>query len=111
VEKLAHFHDLPVDDFIPLLLAYKLRMQQTERLASTSAVDGTSTGSSYLDGVQKSAMDIHYYLDGDNTTTSNTTIVRVDKPAVQRRFETYFAAQIAQCADIRKQAAAIDPII
>jgi translation initiation factor 3 subunit L len=110
VEKLAHFHDLHVDDFIPLLLAYKLRMQQTERLAST--VDGTGTGSSYLDGVQKSAMDIHYYLDGDNTTTSTTTtIVRVDKPAVQRRFETYFAAQIAQCADIRKQAAAIDPII
>lgn len=93
VEKLAHFHDLGVDDFIPLLLAYKLRMQQVER-----------TTGSYLQGELKSAMDIHYYVDGENT-------VHVDKPSSQRRFETYFAAQISQCAEIQKQAAAIDPII
>lgn len=93
VDKLAHFHDLGVDDFVPLLLAYKLRMQQVER-----------TSGSYLNGELKSAMDIHYYVDGENT-------VRVDKPASERRFETYFAAQIAQCAEIQKSAAAIDPII
>jgi translation initiation factor 3 subunit L len=106
VEKLAHFHDLDVNDFIPLLLAYKLRMQQTERTTTT-----TTTGGSYLDGVQKSAMDIHYYLDGGGGDNNTSTIVRVDQPAIQRRFETYFAAQIAQCVDIQKQAAAIDPII
>jgi hypothetical protein len=73
-------------------------MQQTEGTTMT-------TGGSYSDGVQKSAMDIHYYLDGGGDN------FRVDQPAIQRQFETYFAAQIAQCADILKQAAAIDPII
>jgi hypothetical protein len=31
-----------------------------------------------------------------------STIVGVDQPAIQRRFETYSTAKIAQCADIHK---------
>jgi translation initiation factor 3 subunit L len=101
-EKLAHFHDLNVNAFIPLLLAYKLRMQQTERTTTTT----TMVGGSYLDGVQQTAMGIHYYLNGGGDKRTST-IVRVDQPAIQRRFKTYFAAQISQCADIQKQAEAI----
>jgi hypothetical protein len=49
---------LYVDDLIPLLLVYKLRMmQQTE--STTMATTTTMVGGSYWDGFQKSAMDIH----------------------------------------------------
>jgi hypothetical protein len=75
---------LNVNDLIPLLLVYKLRRQQTER--TTMATTTTTVGGSYWDGVQKSAMDILYYLDGGGGDNDTSTIVRVDQPAIPRRF-------------------------
>ena len=94
VDKLAKFHDCDdVNDFLPLLLSYKLRMRQLER------VDGTSL--SFEDHlVHKSALDIHYYVEGD--------AVHVDEAERPRRFENYFVAQITQGNDIRKDALNID---
>lgn len=92
VQKLASFHDLQVDDFIPMLLAYKQRMRQLER-----------NGDNYSEGAHKTALDIHYYIDDEK--------VHVDEPEIQRRFETYFVSQIAQCADIRREARAINTVI
>lgn len=84
VQKLANFHDMSVDEFLPLLLSYKSRMRQKE----------------LPDGEYKMALDIHYYLVGDE--------VHVDEAEKQRRFENYFIGQIAQNGDIRKDAVAID---
>jgi translation initiation factor 3 subunit L len=90
VEKLAKFHDMWVPDFLPLLLAYKLRMRQVER----------GEGDSYIGGTQRSALDIHYYLNG--------ALVHVDEAEKTRQFENYFVAQIAQNIEIRRDALAID---
>lgn len=92
VQKLASFHDLEPNDFVPFLLSYKSNMRQLER-----------TGSSYSEGTYKSALDMHYYIDNET--------VHVDEPEIQRRFETYFVNQIAQCAEIRREARAINTII
>lgn len=93
VQKLANFHDKPVEDFVPLLLSYKARMFQTER----------SESDTYSGGEDKSALDIHYYINNDT--------VNVDEAEKQRRFETYFASQIAQSTDIRREAEKIDTTV
>jgi translation initiation factor 3 subunit L len=93
VQKLANFHDVSVPDFVPLLLSYKARLRQKER----------GDGDSYSAGTPKSALDIHYYVENDT--------VFVDEAEMQRRFETYFASQIAQTCEIRQEVVAIDPIV
>jgi translation initiation factor 3 subunit L len=90
VEKLAKFHDTSVPDFLPLLLSYKVRMRQKER----------GDGDSFAEGSWKTALDIHYYVEEDT--------VYVDEAEMQRRFENYFVAQIAQSNEIRQEAVAID---
>ena len=91
VGKLAKFHDCQtVEDFVPQLLSYKLRMRQVERGESDS----------YSGGAPKTALDIHYYIDND--------LVHVDEAEIQRRFETYFLGQIAQNLEIQQEALAID---
>jgi translation initiation factor 3 subunit L len=83
VPKLASFHDLSVEEFLPLLLSYKARMRQKE-----------------LDGEFHSALDIHYYLEGEE--------VLVDEAEKQRRFENYFIGQIAQNKEIGQDAKIVD---
>lgn len=93
VEKLAKFHDLSKDDFIPLLLAYKLRLRQKER----------SEGDSWCDGKWKTALDIHYYLEQDSCF--------VDEAEQRRRFENYFVAQITQSFEIRQDVISINTVM
>jgi translation initiation factor 3 subunit L len=93
IDKLAKFHDLSKDDFIPLLLAYKLRMRQKER----------SEGDSWCEGKWKTALDIHFYLEQDNCF--------VDDAEIRRRFENYFVAQITQNSEIRQDVLAIDTVL
>jgi hypothetical protein len=84
-KKLAHFHDLNVDDFIPLLLlAYKLLNATNGTHKHDDDDDDDDDDDHGRRRPKVSHGDIHYYLD-----------VRVDQPAIQLRFETYFAAQIA----------------
>jgi len=90
VSKLASFYDQSSPEFLPLLLSYKARTRQIER-------DDDDT---YIGGTYKTALDIHFYLVGDNC--------HVDEPEKQRRFETYFASQILQNSEIQKDAVAID---
>ncbi|GKY97315.1 hypothetical protein MPSEU_000689900 [Mayamaea pseudoterrestris] len=90
IEKLAKFHDLSVDEFLPLLLSLKSRMRQLER----------SSSESYVDGEWKQSLDVHYYIVKD--------MVHVDEAEKQRRFENYFVAQIEQSNEIRRAVAAID---
>lgn len=92
VSKLATFHDLPVAEFIPILLSFKARMLQVER--------DEESNDTYVDGTRKTALDIHFYLTGENC--------HVDEAEKQRRFETYFAAQISQNSEIQKEALSID---
>lgn len=88
LEKLAHFHDMEsADDFIPLLLAYKLRMRQMERNSEESSFFGN--GASF-----KSALDFHFYLKGDT--------VLVEHTERERRMENYFVAHILQDLEIRQ---------
>jgi hypothetical protein len=107
VEKIAHFHDWNVDDFIPLLLSDKLRMQQTERTTMMmTMMTTTMVGGSYLDGRPKVGHG-HSLLRTGTWTVAGIiipppAIVGVDQPAIQHRFEMYSAAKIAQCADIHK---------
>lgn len=89
VEKLAKFYDLDTEDFLPVLLSFKTRMRQLER----------SEGDNYIEGSWKTALDIHFYLEGDK--------VHIDEAEKQRRFENYFVTQIAQNADIRLDVEAI----
>lgn len=93
VDKLASFHDQSPSDFLPLLCGYKMWMRQRER----------EEGSDYAGGALKTALDIHYYVDGST--------VFVDEAEKPRRFEHYFASGIAQNAEISKQAAAIDTAV
>lgn len=93
VDKLAKFHDMTSEDFLPLLLSYKARMLQLER----------AEGDSYLDGSWKVALDIHYYLEGN--------MVHVDEAEKQRRFENYFVSQIAQNTEIRRDVVAVDTAV
>ena len=71
-----------------------MRMRQMER---------SDSDASYAGGQYKTALDIHYYLENDT--------VHVDEAEIQRRFENYFLAQIAQNCEIRQQAMAIDTVI
>ena len=93
--KLAAFHDMPESDFLALLVAYKHRMLQWEAPTAEALPGGPA--------VQKSALDIHYYVVGDN--------VRVDEATKQRRFEKYFAQQIAQNTELLADALAIDTTV
>ena len=90
VEKLAKFHDLSSDEFMPLLLSYKLRMRQKER----------SEGDSWVEGKWKTALDIHYYIEQDT--------VFVDEAEIRRQFENFFVAQIAQSLEIQQDVLAVD---
>ena len=85
--------DLEEDAFVPLLVAYKHRMLQTE----------APEGNSFADGPRKSALDIHYYLVEDT--------VHVDEAEKQRRFEKYFLGQISQNTEILADAVAIDTTV
>jgi translation initiation factor 3 subunit L len=80
--KLAAFNDMEHSDFLALLLSYKHKMKQLED-----------------DGEYRSAMDIHYHLNG--------ALVHVDEAEKQRRFENYFLSQIAQNSDIMKDVESI----
>ena len=93
VSKLATFHDMTEADFVPRLLSYKVRLRQLER----------GEGDSYSEGTFKSALDIHYYMEGD--------MVHIDEAEIQRRFETYFIGQIAQNLEIQQEAVAIDTTV
>lgn len=86
VSKLAAFNDMDAEEFLPLLLSYKHKMRQLEE-----------------DGSYKSAMDIHYHLNGDT--------VHVDEAEKQRRFENYFMAQITQNADMMKEIEGISTVV
>jgi hypothetical protein len=67
-------------DFQAVLLSYKQKTCQVE-----CSADGEVRGS---------VMDIHYFIkDG---------IIHVDEAEKQNRFESYFASQISQSSDIRK---------
>ena len=88
--KLAKFNDLEEDAFLPSLISYKHRMFQLEAPENDSFGEGT----------RKSALDIHYYLVEDT--------VRVDEAEKERRFEKYFAGQIAQNTEILADVWAID---
>jgi len=90
VGKLAKFHDLTEEEFLPMLLSYKVRMRQMER----------GEGDSYSAGSLKTALDIHYYVVKE--------LVHVDEAEIQRRFETYFLGQIAQNLEIQAETLAID---
>jgi translation initiation factor 3 subunit L len=90
--KLSKFHDCAsVEQFVPLLLAYKAQARQLERpSADVSKADSTEKKStsphSYIDGVwssSSSTSDLHFYVDGDSI-----------------EFENYFVAQIKQNADL-----------
>lgn len=94
VEKLAKFHDKSVEEFMPRLMAYKLRTRQLERTASND---------SFVEGAWKVALDIHYYI-VDN-------VVNIDEAEKQRRFENFFVAQIAQASAVCKEAKTIDPVV
>jgi translation initiation factor 3 subunit L len=59
---------------------------------------------SLLVATQKSALDIHFYLDDGET-------VRVDEAEKQRRFENYFLGQIVQSHEIRKDANVISTAV
>lgn len=90
ISKLAQFNEMEESEFISLLLCYKHKMNQLEQ----------SNGES---SKTKSALDIHYYLNG--------TTVHVDEAERQRRFENYFLSQIAQNADIMKDVEGISTVI
>jgi translation initiation factor 3 subunit L len=75
VEKLAAFNDMTKEEFLPLLLSYKHKMNQLEE-----------------DGKMGSALDIHYYLVND--------MCHVDEAERERRFENYFMTQIEQNGEI-----------
>lgn len=75
VEKLAAFNDMTQEEFLPLLLSYKHKMNQLEE-----------------DGKMGSALDIHYYLVND--------MCHVDEAERERRFENYFMTQIEQTGEI-----------
>jgi len=78
VEKLGRL--VKEQDFEALLLSYKQKTRQVE-----CSADGEVRGS---------VMDIHYFIkDG---------IIHVDEAEKQNRFESYFASQISQSSDIRK---------
>jgi translation initiation factor 3 subunit L len=94
VAKLAKFHDLSPEAFLPLLLSYKARMRQRE---SSDEVDREAYDSG---GTWRSALDIHFYVETD--------IVLVDEAEKQRRFEQYFLSQINQTLEIQQAANAID---
>jgi len=90
VSKIAKFNDQDEDALLSTLIAYKHRMLQLE------AAENDPFGESTL----KSALDIHFYFVEDT--------VRVDEAEKQRRFEKYFAAQIAQNSEILSDTLAID---
>lgn len=93
VSKLAKFNDMEEAEFLPLLVSYKHRMRQLEAPETNS----------FVEGVYKSALDIHYYLVEDT--------IHVDEADKQRRFEKYFVGQIGQNIEIMKEAVSIDPSI
>jgi translation initiation factor 3 subunit L len=94
VAKLAKFHDLSPEEFLPLLLSYKARMRQRE------CSDEPDPQAHYSGGTWKSALDIHFYVETDT--------VLVDEAEKQRRFEQFFLAQINQTLEIQRAANAID---
>jgi translation initiation factor 3 subunit L len=75
------------------LCSLKLKLRQLESTNSTVPSLNAAT--------LKSALDIHYYLEGDGD------IVHIDAAEKQRRFENYFLGQIVQSYEIRKDANAI----
>ena len=92
LHKLAHLHDSDtVDDFLPLLLQYKLRMRQLERPQDTSSDAAASF---------QTALDIQYYVVDD--------MVHVDEAEKPRRLEHYFVDQMEQDYEIRQKAIRID---
>ena len=93
VDKLANFHDMSTEEFIPSLLSYKLRMKQL-------TTDGNDENYMEENATYKTALDIHYYVEGDT--------VHVDEAERPRRFENYFVGQIKQGLEIRKDAMSID---
>mmetsp|Transcript_5333 Transcript_5333/g.7771 ORF Transcript_5333/g.7771 Transcript_5333/m.7771 type:complete len:562 (+) Transcript_5333:230-1915(+) len=74
------------DQLLPLLLAYKQKMQQTET--------GNESHIAPLDGKDVSALDVHYFITDD--------IVHIEEAEKENRFENYFMSQIAQNNDILK---------
>lgn len=76
------------------LASLKLKLRQHESTGVPSLHEAT----------QKSALDIHYYLEDDE-------VVHVDEAEKQRRFENYFLGQIVQSYDIRKDANAINATV
>lgn len=93
VSKLAKFNDMEEEEFTPLLVSYKHRMRQLEAPESNN----------FVEGIYKSALDIHYYLVEDT--------VHVDEAEKQRRFEKYFVGQIGQNIEILAEAVSIDPTV
>lgn len=89
VSKLTAFGN---DELTLPSLKLKLRQQESNDVPSLK------------DASLKSALDIHYYLEDDET-------VHVDAAEKQRRFENYFLTQSSQSYDIRKDANAIDTTV
>jgi len=90
VEKLGRL--VMEEDFIPLLLSYKLKMRQIEAKAGD---DEDSAGFESIGTV----MDIHYFINDD--------IIHVDEAEKLHRFENYFMSQISQSVEIMNDMDAI----
>lgn len=90
VEKLAKFYDLSVEEFMPLLFAYKHQMYQLE----------CDESDPYSGGSLKSALDINYYMVHET--------VFVDEAEKERRSENYFLHATEQAIEIRQNVISID---
>lgn len=90
IQKLAKFHDMSVEEFLPILLSFRGRLRQLQHTDEGSLVSGSWS----------QALDIHFYIVKD--------MVHVDEAEQQRRFENYFVAQIEQCNDIRRSVLTIN---
>jgi translation initiation factor 3 subunit L len=90
IQKLAKFHDMSVEEFLPILLSFRGRLRQLQHTDEGSLVSGNWS----------QALDIHFYIVKD--------VVHVDEAEQQRRFENYFVAQIEQCNDIRRSVLTIN---
>jgi len=78
------------------LPSLKLKMRQWE--------SNNTDAPSLKDASLKSALDIHLYLEDDET-------VHIDEAEKKRQFENYFMSQSVQSVDIRKDACAIDTTV
>ena len=103
LDKLASFHDIPsVQDFLPILLTYKARIQyQIQRVRTTTTTNSSddtpsSSFSLYSSGVRSVGNinnntiqdDMHYYIQND--------AVNINEAAEQRHLESYLCTQMRQ---------------